>query len=63
MLVEFALQALTLTATQQALRLVGAVLEGNRNLYWRLTPEENLEYFGVLKGLSYREARRRGGYF
>lgn len=44
----------------QALRLVGAVLEGNRNLYWRLTPEENLEYFGVLKGLSRREARRRG---
>jgi ABC-2 type transport system ATP-binding protein len=43
-----------------ALRLVGAVLEGNRNLYWRLTPEENLEYFGVLKGLTYREARRRG---
>jgi len=44
----------------QALRLLGAVLEGNRNLYWRLTPEENLEYFGVLKGLSGREARRRG---
>lgn len=43
----------------QALQLVGAVLEGNRNLYWRLTPEENLEYFGVLKGLSRREARRR----
>ena len=44
----------------QALRLLGAVLEGNRNLYWRLTPEENLEYFGVLKGLTRREARRRG---
>jgi ABC-2 type transport system ATP-binding protein len=44
----------------QALQLLGAVLEGNRNLYWRLTPEENLEYFGVLKGLSCREARRRG---
>jgi ABC-2 type transport system ATP-binding protein len=44
----------------KALRFVGAVLEGNRNLYWRLTPEENLEYFGVLKGLSRREARRRG---
>lgn len=44
----------------KALRLLGAVLEGNRNLYWRLTPEENLEYFGVLKGLSQREARRRG---
>ncbi len=43
-----------------ALRMLGAVLEGNRNLYWRLTPEENLEYFGVLKGLTRREARRRG---
>ena len=42
----------------KALRLVGAVLEGNRNLYWRLTPEENLEYFGVLRGLSRSVARR-----
>ncbi|NEQ25245.1 MAG: ABC transporter ATP-binding protein [Microcoleus sp. SIO2G3] len=44
----------------QTLRLVGAVLEGNRNLYWRLSPEENLEYFGVLKGLNRAEVRRRG---
>lgn len=44
----------------QALRLLGAVLEGNRNVYWRLTPEENLEYFGVLRGLSQRIARQRG---
>lgn len=43
----------------QALRMLGAVLEGNRNLYWRLTPEENLEYFGVLRGLSRSVARRR----
>lgn len=43
----------------QALRFVGAVLEGNRNLYWRLTPEENLDYFGVLKGLTRSEVRRR----
>jgi ABC-2 type transport system ATP-binding protein len=43
----------------QALRMLGAVLEGNRNLYWRLTPEENLEYFGVLRGLSASVARRR----
>jgi len=42
-----------------ALREVGAVLEGNRNVYWRLTPLENLEYFGVLRGLSPHEARRR----
>ncbi|NJN29790.1 MAG: ABC transporter ATP-binding protein [Synechococcales cyanobacterium RM1_1_8] len=44
----------------QALKAVGAVLEGNRNLYWRLTPLENLEYFGVLRGLSRRVARQRG---
>jgi ABC-2 type transport system ATP-binding protein len=43
----------------RALRRVGAVLEGNRNVYWRLTPQENLEYFGVLRGLSRRVARQR----
>ncbi|WP_287416702.1 ABC transporter ATP-binding protein [Oceanithermus sp.] len=43
-----------------ALRQLGAVLEGNRNVYWRLTPLENLEYFGVLKGLTAASARRRG---
>ncbi|MGG6265341.1 ABC transporter ATP-binding protein [Leptolyngbya sp. AN03gr2] len=42
-----------------ALKSVGAVLEGNRNVYWRLTPEENLEYFGVLRGLSGHVARQR----
>jgi ABC-2 type transport system ATP-binding protein len=44
----------------RALRSLGAVLEGNRNLYWRLTPEENLAYFGVLRGLNARTARQRG---
>jgi ABC-2 type transport system ATP-binding protein len=39
---------------------VGAVLEGNRNLYWRLTPLQNLEYFGVLRGLSAKTARQQG---
>lgn len=43
-----------------ALAKLGAVLEGNRNVYWRLTPQENLEYFGVLKGLTYRQARKSG---
>lgn len=43
-----------------ALKQVGAVLEGNRNTYWRLTPLENLEYFGVLKGMPRWLARRRG---
>ncbi|MEO1085153.1 MAG: ABC transporter ATP-binding protein [Acidobacteriota bacterium] len=42
------------------LRKIGAVLEGNRNIYFRLTSIENVEYFGVLKGLTAKEARRRG---
>lgn len=44
----------------RALRHIGAVLEGNRNLYWRLTPEENLEYFGVLRQVPRKLAHRRG---
>ncbi|MEO1400308.1 MAG: ABC transporter ATP-binding protein [Cyanobacteria bacterium J06635_1] len=44
----------------KALKQVGAVLEGNRNLYWRLTPEENLEYFGGLRQVPRRMARERG---
>jgi ABC-2 type transport system ATP-binding protein len=44
----------------EALRSVGAVMEGSRNLYWRLTPLENLAYFGVLRGLTRRSAQQRG---
>lgn len=44
----------------QALQGVGAVLEGNRNLYWRLTPLENLEYFGVLRQMPPKLAKLRG---
>ncbi len=46
----------------EALRLLGAVLEGNRNIYWRLTCRENLEYFGVLRGMSARQASQRAEY-
>ncbi|HEY9889538.1 MAG TPA: ABC transporter ATP-binding protein [Candidatus Obscuribacterales bacterium] len=46
--------------SDRALRHIGAVLEGNRNLYWRLTPEENLEYFGVLRQVPRQVAHRRG---
>lgn len=41
---------------------IGAVLEGNRNVYWRLNVRENLEYFGVLKGLTLRGAKERSKY-
>jgi ABC-2 type transport system ATP-binding protein len=44
----------------RALASLGAVLEGSRNIYWRLTPAENLEYFGALRGLTRRVARQRG---
>lgn len=42
----------------RALRHISAVLEGNRNLYWRLTPLENLIYFAGNRGVSPRESRR-----
>src|SRR5688500_9465503 len=29
---------------------LGAVLEGSRNLYWRMSPWENIRYFGELRG-------------
>lgn len=48
--------------TQQrlhALRHISAVLEGNRNLYWRLTARENLEYFAGNRGRSARSARKQ----
>jgi ABC-2 type transport system ATP-binding protein len=35
----------------QAVRQIGAVLEGSRNVYWPLSAWENLMYFGQLKGL------------
>jgi ABC-2 type transport system ATP-binding protein len=38
---------------------VGTVLEGSRNLYQQLSARENLEYFGVIKGLGYADAKVR----
>lgn len=34
-----------------AVRQIGAILEGSRNVYWPLSAWENLMYFGRLKGL------------
>lgn len=41
----------------RALRHLAAVLEGNRNLYWRLTARENLTYFAGNRGRSPRAVR------
>ncbi|MDW8141809.1 MAG: ABC transporter ATP-binding protein, partial [Candidatus Bipolaricaulota bacterium] len=40
-----------------ALERVTAVLEGNRNVYWRLTVRDNLEFFAGLQGQSLRSVR------
>ncbi len=39
------------------LEKVTAVLEGNRNVYWRLTVKDNLEFFAGLQGQSLRSVR------
>ncbi len=35
----------------QAMQQIGAVLEGTRNIYWRMNAWQNLIYFGRLKGV------------
>ena len=35
-----------------AYRSLSAILEGPRNVYWRLSPLENLHYFGNLRGIT-----------
>ena len=42
-----------------SLKHISAVLEGNRNLYWRLTVRENLEYFAGNRGSSRKEVAVR----
>ena len=44
---------------REALRYLSAVLEGNRNVHWRLTVEENLLYFGGIRGLGGKELKSR----
>jgi ABC-2 type transport system ATP-binding protein len=40
-------------------RHVGAMLEGARNVYWKLTVRENLEFFAALGGQSVAGTRKR----
>nr|WP_174616384.1 ABC transporter ATP-binding protein [Virgibacillus ihumii] len=43
----------------KALRHISAVLEGNRNLYWRMTVLENLQYFAGNRGVPKKEIKSR----
>jgi ABC-2 type transport system ATP-binding protein len=40
-------------------RVLGLVLSDDRALYWRLTGRQNLEFFGVMQGLSRQESVHR----
>lgn len=42
-----------------AMRQIGAVLEGTRNVYWRMTAWQNLLYFGRIKGVSGKVLKER----
>jgi ABC-2 type transport system ATP-binding protein len=44
---------------RQAHSHIGAMLEGDRNVYWRLTVRENLEYFAGLGGQRPGDVRER----
>ncbi|MCU9615092.1 ABC transporter ATP-binding protein [Caldibacillus lycopersici] len=43
----------------QAMEHISVVLEGNRNLYWRLTVKENLEYFAGNRGHSKKQIQEK----
>jgi ABC-2 type transport system ATP-binding protein len=44
---------------REAMRRIGAVLEGSRNVYWRYTAPENLSYFATLKNVRIPDLRKR----
>lgn len=44
---------------QRAMPHLGAVLEGARNIYWRLSPTANLRYFGTLRGVPKQDLAQR----
>ncbi len=48
-----------LTQGQAHYKELSAILEGTRNVYWRLTPLENLHYFANLRGISSHSIKDR----
>lgn len=44
---------------RRVLSRVGAVLEGARNVYWYLSPRENLRYFAGIRGFAHRQVQKR----
>lgn len=48
---------------KEVLKEMSAVLEGNRNIYWYLSPYENMKYFGRLKGIDGDILEERAQYY
>lgn len=48
-----------LASRRDAARQLAVVLEGNRNVYWRLTVRENLDYFAALRGIRPNDVAAR----
>lgn len=46
----------------EILKNVGAILEGARNIYWHLTPMENLTYFAGIRGIPKKDIADRAKY-
>ena len=45
---------------RQAMTHIGAVLEGTRNIYWRLTPLQNMAYAARIKGVQANSCKEWG---
>jgi ABC-2 type transport system ATP-binding protein len=43
----------------QSLQYITSVLEGNRNLYWRMTVDENISYFAGNRGIRFTDVREQ----
>ncbi|OYD09622.1 ABC transporter ATP-binding protein [Paludifilum halophilum] len=41
----------------ESLKYISTVLEGNRNLYWRMTVKENISYFAGNRGIQFKEIK------
>ncbi|MDD3723108.1 MAG: ABC transporter ATP-binding protein [Lutibacter sp.] len=47
---------------KEKVKLFSAVLEGSRNIYWKLTVIENIQYFASLRGISFSKIKDLVGY-
>ena len=43
---------------KKAIEYISALFEGTRNLYWRLTPRENLRYFAGIRGFGGKKVEK-----